>query len=198
MALNEDKGLFWNSLGGDRLYDAESMGKWLSKFFTSGVFAGDCAVTPGTGLSVNVAPGYVNIANPDAANPGGKVVIFDTSTNLTLELADGSKNRIDTVVVERNDNDREITLKIVKGTAATTPSATAPVRTAAIYQIVLAEIYIGAGATSISSSNITDKRNDPFVCGVITGTLNNFSYGTEALLSGVDALATGTFYFQYQ
>lgn len=197
---NDDKGFFWNSQGGDRKYNAESFGKWLSAFFTTGVLTGDCDVTAqGNNMKVIVAPGYVNINNPDAANPGGKVRLFESDTELTVEMADNINPRIDTVVVERNDNNREVVLKVVKGTAAADPVAKAPVRNGSVYQLVLAEIYVAAGVTTISNSNITMKRADPTVCGIITGavTNNQILYGTTDLIAGTSELPDGTIYFVY-
>lgn len=199
-ATNDDKGFFWNSAGGDRKYNADSLGKWLSAFFTTGVFAGDCEVTAtGSNMQVQMAPGYVNINNPDAANPGGKVRLFEAITTLTVETADAYSPRIDTVVIERNDNTREITAKIVTGVASATPTATAPVRNGSIYQLVLAEIYVAAGVTQILNSNITMKRSDPALCGIITGTVTNnqIMAGTTDLTPGESELADGVFYFVY-
>ena len=159
----ESHGLFWNSDGGDRTYDADSFSNWLKKFFTTGVFEGDLQVTNGTGMKVNVAAGYANIE--------GKVRQFEGTTSLTLQNADGSNGRIDTIVVEKNEGDRDISLKVVTGTASGTPEPIAPVRTGGVYQLVLAQVYVEAGATSIVQADITDKRTDPDVCGIVTGTV---------------------------
>lgn len=154
-----NKSLFYNSENGDRVYDADSFEHLLKKFFTSGVFTGNCQVSATTGMGVSVSAGY--------ANTDGKIRFFDEATALTLDNAHGTYNRIDTIVVERNDTNREITLKVVKGTNATEPEPTAPVRTGGIYQLVLAEIYVGAGVTSITDAVITDKRPDTDVCGYV-------------------------------
>lgn len=197
---NDDKGLFWNSEGSDRLYDANSLGKWLSRFFTTGVLPGDFEVTPGTGMTVNMAPGYVNIDNPDSANPGGKVRLFESTTNLALEMASSINPRIDTVVLERNDTDREITVKVVRGTPAEIPVPVEPVRTSSVYQLILAEIYVDVGVTSIDPEKITMKRADAAKCGIVTGTVSNnqIMAGTEDLEPGVSELADGVFYFVYE
>lgn len=199
VATNDDKGLFWNSEGSDRLYDANSLGRWLAKFFTTGVMPGDFEVTVVNGLTVSMAPGYVNISNPNSTIPGGKVRLFDEAEQFTLTMASSIYNRIDTIVIERNDTDREITAKVVMGTPAETPSPVPPVRTNSVYQLVIAEIYIPVGATSLTDDNITMKRADASVCGIITGTVSNNQIlaGTEDLEPGVSELADGTFYFVY-
>lgn len=154
-----NKSLFYNSENGDRVYDADSFEHLLKKFFTSGVFTGNCQVSATTGMGVSVSAGY--------ANTDGKIRFFDEATALTLDNSHGTYNRIDTIVVERNDTNREITLKVVKGTNATDPTPTEPVRTGGIYQLVLAEVYVHAGATSITDAVITDKRPDTDVCGYV-------------------------------
>ena len=158
-------GLFWNSVSSDRLYDADSFSEWLKKFFTTGVFNGDLQVLASSGMDVTVQTGYANIE--------GKVRFFDTATTFTLAPASGTYPRIDTIVVERNDTDREITVKYVQGTySGSTPTPTAPVRAAGVYQIVLAQIYVAVGATEIAQGNITDTRADNTLCGWVVGTVD--------------------------
>lgn len=159
-------GLFWNSQSNDRIYDADSFSEWLYKFFTTGVFNGDLQVTPSSGMVVSVGTGY--------ANCEGKVRFFDTSTTVTLSPASGTYPRIDTIVVRRDDTNRQITIEYVTGTYnGNTPSATAPTRAGGIYEIVLAEIYVDVGATSITAADITDTRSDTTVCGWVTGTVDS-------------------------
>lgn len=158
-------GLFWNSENSDRLYDADSFSEWLRKFFTTGVFNGELQVQASSGMAVTVGTGYANI--------NGKVRFFDTAENITISPASGSYPRIDTIVVERNDTDREITVKYVQGDYnGQNPSPTAPVRSANIYQIVLAQIYVGVGVTEITQANITDTRANTTLCGWVVGTVD--------------------------
>lgn len=162
-------GLFWNSENGDRLYDADSFAEWLSHFFTTGVFKDELFVQATEGMKVSVSSGYANV--------NGKVRFFGTSTNLNIEVSNGLYPRIDTIVVERNDTNREITLKVVKGNySGNNPEATAPVRTNVIHQLVIAKVYIGAGATAIYQKDITDTRMDSNLCGYVTATVENLNY----------------------
>lgn len=163
--MANEYGLFWNSVSSDRLYDADSFSEWLKKFFTTGVFNGDLQVLAASGMDATVQPGYANIE--------GKVRFFDTATTFTLAPASGTYPRIDTIVVERNDTGREITVKYVQGTySGNTPTPTAPVRAAGVYQIVLAQIYVAVGATEIVQGNITDTRADNTLCGWVVGTVD--------------------------
>lgn len=171
MATADSYGLFWNSDDGDRKYNADSFEKWLKKFFTSGVFEGDLQVTASSGMTVSVGTGYCNLF--------GKVGLFETASSITLDPANSVYPRIDTIVIERNDTDREITVHKVTGAY----SGDSPVPTArvwdtvnGIYQLVLAQIYVGVGASEITQANITDKRQDTSVCGYITGTVTEMDF----------------------
>lgn len=159
-------GLFWNSVSGDRTYDADSFAEWAKKFFTSGVFNGDLQVTAGSGMTVNVGTGYANIE--------GKVRFFDVTTAFTISPASGSYPRIDTIVVQSDTENRIISLQYVEGEySGLNPAPTAPVRSGGIYELVLAQIAVGAGVTQIEAGDITDKRADDAVCGWVTGTVDS-------------------------
>lgn len=171
MAKADRYGLFWNSNSGDRKYDAQSFEKWLKKFFTSGVFEGDLQVLASRGMTVQVQTGYSNV--------NGKVGLFESATNVTLSVANSRYPRIDTIIIERNDADRVIQIDKVTGEyTGENPQPTAPIwdETQGIYQLVLAQIYVGAGVSSISQEDITDKRTDTDVCGYIAGTVNEMDF----------------------
>ena len=171
MAKADRYGLFWNSDSGDRKYDAQSFEKWLKKFFTSGVFEGDLQVLASRGMTVQVQTGYSNV--------NGKVGLFESATNVTLSAANSRYPRIDTIIIERNDADRVIQIDKVTGEyTGENPQPTAPIwdETQGIYQLVLAQIYVGAGVSSISQEDITDKRTDTDVCGYIAGTVNEMDF----------------------
>lgn len=159
-------GLFWNSNSGDRTYDADSFAEWLEPFFKNGVFVSSLSLKAGGGMTVSVGPGtaYIN----------GKLRTFDTDTLLTIPTANGSYPRIDNIVVERNDTDREITLKVVQGTySGTTATAINPMRANGIYQLVIARVAVGAGVTGITASNITDCRADSGLCGYVSNAIDS-------------------------
>lgn len=159
-------GFFWNSNGGDRKYSADSMSDWLRKFFTTGVFNGDLQVTATSGMGISVGSGYANIK--------GKVVLYKNPQAFTLDVAYASVQRIDTVVVERNDVDRSFYIKVIKGSSNGQP--TAPVRNTTVYQLVIAQITVPAGATSITQSSITDTRMNSSLCGWVASTVTEINY----------------------
>ena len=161
--------LFYNSVNQDRVYDTDSYSDWLKKFFTTGVFKDEMQVTAAGGMYVQVGSGYVNV--------GGKVMQFDQST-LTVGTADSRYYRIDSVIVERNDTDRQFYLKIVPGGTGTESSVTGvtPTRSGGIYQLVLARIKVKPGATFITQQDITDTRADSDLCGIVAGTVEQMDF----------------------
>lgn len=162
-------GLFWNSESGDRKYGADNFAEWLRHFFTTGVFTGECAVTAADGMAVSMASGYANIE--------GKVRLFESATSLEIAAANASYPRIDTVVIRCSYTNREITAEVVQGGYnGTSPQATAPVRNAEMYELVVAQIYVGAGVTKITQANITDKRADTSVCGIVAATVKQIDF----------------------
>lgn len=175
MATADSFGLFWNSDAGDRKYNADSMERWLKKFFRTGVFEGDLQVVEASGMTIHVNTGYCNV--------NGKVGLFEAVNAITLDAPNSIYPRIDTIVIERNDIDRIIYLKKVTGSySGDTPRATDRVwdEVNGIYQLVLAEIYVNPGVSEIIQANITDKRPDINVCGYITGTVMEMDFSQFA------------------
>lgn len=168
-STGEPFGLFWDSENGDRTYSAASFEYWLKKFFTSGVFNGDLQVLATSGMTVKVTPGYTNV--------DGKVKFWNAEFNLTLQAANSTYPRIDTIVITRDNVNRQVICEVVTGAySGDTPQPTAPVRNAEIYQLVLAQIYVGTGVTEIIQSNITDTRPNNELCGYITGTVEELDF----------------------
>ena len=167
MARERSYDYFWNS-NSDRYYDAESMGDWLRPFFKNGVFNGQMQVTANDDMSVTVAAGYGYI--------NGKHRHFLTATTLDLETASGTLDRIDNVILRRDDTQRMIYLFIQKGGNAASPTAPALTRDGTIYDLKLAEIYIAAGTVKITQSEITDTRMNASVCGWVAATVTQIDF----------------------
>ena len=165
--------LFYNSVKvdgvDDRPYDADSFSDWLKKFFTTGVFEGELQVSAVSGMGISVSAGYVNI--------NGKVMMFGT-TPLAVGTADGTYYRIDSVIIERNDTDRQFYIKVVQGNTGTEDSVqgVTPVRSGTIYQLVLARIMVRPGATAITQADITDTRADSNLCGIVASTVTEMDF----------------------
>ena len=148
----------------DREYSAADYCDNLATVIKSGVRYSsddDLKVTAGNGMALTVAIGRAWI--------NGHYYYNDTAhTGLTISTAPtGSNARIDRIVLRLDTSvaTRDIFLAIVKGTAAAKPTAPALTRNGDIYELCLADVYVGAGVTSITAANITDQRANGTVCG---------------------------------
>nr|DAJ82163.1 MAG TPA: Receptor Binding Protein [Caudoviricetes sp.] len=98
----------------------------------------------------------VSISSGSAFNNG---MFYQNSTTVSLTISSntGSLPRKDAICIEFNGANSK--LVVTKGTPTTSPviSSTATDSN----HILLAEVLVGVGATSIQTSNITDKRNYP-------------------------------------
>lgn len=144
-------------------YDATDAETYLSTR-TSGVFDSDDSfpLTVVGGRSVSIGTGQAWIRNEDFA---GKSVCSNSAVLLTFDLADGSLNRYDRIVLRFDKVNARTELAIVKGSNASAPTPPAITRTADIYELGLYVVYFAAGSTTISLSDVTDTRSDPSVCG---------------------------------
>lgn len=150
----------------DRTYLAADFAAYFASFIGTGVFqehANALQVTANStaNMSVNVlsGQGWIN----------GYWYENTDTLNLTIGTADGVLNRIDSVVLRLGFSERQMWLTVVQGTAASSPIAPDVVRTADYYDLKLAEVYVAAGAITITQSAITDTRADSDVCGWVVG-----------------------------
>jgi len=104
-----------------------------------------------SGLQVRIAAGEAMVR--------GHYYINTSQATLTLDTA-GTDTRIDGVVVELDPAANTIVLKIIQGTAVVSnPVPPTPTQTdTGIYQILIALVTIPSEATSIVSSDVTDRR----------------------------------------
>lgn len=157
-----EKSGFFNSSGGDRLYDAADFAGYFSKLVTSGIFytaASNLQVTPGSGMSLSVAAGSAWIKGYAYENTD--------ALQLNLSTADGVKPRIDRVVLRLSAAERAVYLAVLTGTPSDNPAAPALTRTNDTYELGLAEILIPKGAVSVVAQNITDTRLNQALCGLV-------------------------------
>ena len=158
---------FFNSVSGDRKYKAEDWASYFGTLIGNGVFpnpATNLQVVPGaSGLTVTVHAGKAWI--------NGYYYNNTDDLTLTLPTPDGSKKRIDRIVVRWSLSDRKISAQVKSGTAATNPSASVLQRDSDVYELAIADVLVGVAATSITSASITDRRYDSTLCGVVTGTV---------------------------
>lgn len=164
-------------------YGAEALGAYLSTR-TRGVAASgqNLAVTAASGMSVAVSPG---LAWLKYAEYWGTCALQPQPLTLSIEVADGALSRIDAVVcrLDKIKNCAEITVK--KGAYASSPTVVAPVRNDNYDEIYLATINVTPGLIAISQEQITDRRLDPSVCGLMADSI------TKIDTAGIHAQVTG-------
>ncbi|MCR0333846.1 hypothetical protein MKA37_22175 [[Clostridium] innocuum] len=170
---------FFNSVNGDRLYDANDFNYGLRKLISNGVFA-----TPSDNLQVIAGSGMSVVIKKGEARLDWKWFISDADEIISITASDVSLNRIDRVVIRLDFTARTIDFMIKKGASATNPVAPAIERTSAVFEIGLALVSVPKQTTAITQSLITDTRLDAGVCGVVTGL--------------VDQVDTTTLFTQYQ
>ena len=161
---------FFNSVNGDRKYNADDISNYFLKLISNGVFAtpsNAMQVQANSGMTVQVSAGWGFIQCKWINNSSPYLLRLDTS-DLIL-------NRIDRIVLrlDASASGRSMGIYIKKGTPANNPVAPALTRvTGGVWELSLAQIYVGAGVTSISQANITDERPNTSVCGFVTGLID--------------------------
>jgi hypothetical protein len=109
---------FFDSVGGDRKYNASQLSSLFNGLINDGVFMsiGDTfIVSPSSGMNVSVGTGRAWFNGTWTNN--------DSELILTIEASELILNRIDAIVIEVNSNadTRSNTIKVLKGTPSSTP-----------------------------------------------------------------------------
>lgn len=158
---------FYNSMNGDRKYDAVQLSSIFDGVIRDGVFQsiGEYLVTkPGTGMQVLVSPGKAWFDHTWTIN--------DSIYPLEIEEADITLKRYDAVVLETDANKtvRQNSIFIVKGTPATDPSKPNIISEGSRHQHPLAYILVKPRATNIEAEDIeimVGKSECPFVTSIL-------------------------------
>lgn len=158
---------FYNSLNGDRKYNAIQMGRIFDGLISDGVFA-----TVGNALIVKAATG--NTVNVDTGKAwfNHTWTVNDAILPLELPEADILLDRIDAVILEVNASSmvRQNTIKFLKGTASSTPVRPSLENSEEVHQYPLCYIYRKYGATAITQADITPmvgSTETPFVTALL-------------------------------
>lgn len=148
---------FFNSLNGDRTYSADDLNYFINGVMTDGIVKGY-----GSALEV-VANGTLNLTVLDGkAFCLGRYV--ENVGSLTVEIEGGETYpRIDAVVVGVDLTERTGSIYVKKGEAGSTTSYPVIENTETLKELCLAYVYVGAGATTITT--VTDTRSDELVSG---------------------------------
>lgn len=153
----------------DRKYNANDYSDNLAVVISNGVLRSendDLRVTAsGMLITVGVGRAWIN----------GHYYYNDTPLSFAAVTAPAGGTRYDRVFLRLNTDiaARSIELVYRQGTAANNPVKPAPVREGNIYELVLADIFIGTNATSVT---VTDTRADKTLCGWVYSTSGDNSF----------------------
>lgn len=170
---------FFGSINGDRRYKPADFAAFFADFIGNGVYA-----KPSSGMQVMEKSNMTITVKPGTGFINGYRVNNDSEYDITLATADGVLKRIDRIVLQWDNANRAINIVVKKGAFASNPVVPTIQRDADYYELVLADVLVGAGITRITQASITDQRLNNALCGIVTG-----------LISQVD---TTTLFNQYQ
>lgn len=152
---------YFDSINGDRTYNAEQMSNYFDGLVSNGVYEmiGDrFNVTVQSGMTLNVGSGRAIIQSHWVKN--------DDIQTVTLDASNAQYPRIDVVCLRLDMDARSIILTKKTGTPAATPVMPDITRNADVYELYLASVLVPAGATT--PQTITDLRPSS-LCGWVTG-----------------------------
>ena len=149
---------FFNSVDGDRKYNAEQMSTYFDGLVSDGIFQSvgkKFSVTAGTGLTVNIDTGRALIECHWLNN--------DNVLTISLDSADVQNDRKDLIVIKLDYSARTMGVEYISGAESVKNTET-------VKYLVLAKITVPAGATAITQANNKDNRGSalcPWVTGLV-------------------------------
>nr|DAW81112.1 MAG TPA: Receptor Binding Protein [Caudoviricetes sp.] len=183
----------------DRAITAEQERMFNKLRYVNGVFnpdGGSLLVTSNNNMTVSVAAGGCHIE--------GAIFYSDSPITLLIEAAHSTLNRIDRIVAQFNTSDSVRAINIIArtGTAATNPVPPELRTEPNLYEIALADIYVGKNISSVGTANITDQRLNAELCGQVvpaiplpldlTGIYNQYEASLNKWFDTVAAALDGT------
>lgn len=162
---------FFNSVDHDRLYDATDISRLFDGLIRDGIFAsiGDCLVVKQSNqMNVTVGTGRAWFNHTWSYN--------DALYPVTIPPSEILMDRIDAIVLEINsvESVRANSIKLIKGTPASTPTKPALTNTKEVHQYPLAYVKVGKEVTSIRQADIENCVGTS-VCPFVTGILEVIS-----------------------
>lgn len=158
---------FYNSLNGDRKYDAIQLSNLFDGLIIDGIFAsiGTCfVVNADTGINLNVGIGKAWFNKTWTYN--------DAIHPMEAPISEVLLDRIDALVIEVNTSEavRANSIKFVQGTPSNSPVNPTLASGTTLNQYPLCYIYRPAGSSEISQAQITNMvgtESTPFVTGIL-------------------------------
>lgn len=158
---------FFNSVNGDRRYNAEQMSSIFNGIINDGVF-----MNIGTSFGVRATTGYDITVGIGRAWFNGAWIYNDSVLPINADISELVLDRYDAVVIEINHTEpvRKGDIKIVKGNPSSSPKYPDLIRTTYVNQYPLAYIFRKAGSTVINQADITNMigtSSCPYVTGIL-------------------------------
>lgn len=164
---------FFNAVNSDRVYNADQISNMFEGLISDGVYesvGSAYLVTASSGMIVNVGTGRALLRAKWAKN--------DAPVSVEITAANAILPRYTAVVLRLDIANRAIFIETIDGSPASTPTKPSILRNDSYYDLLLAYIYVPAGATSISQSNIEDMRANTIYCGWVTGIITQVDTST--------------------
>lgn len=158
---------FYNSLNGDRKYDARQVSRLFDGLITDGVYrsiGSAFAVSVNSGMTLNVAEGRAWFDHTWTLN--------DTIMTVTLPEAHSVYSKIVAIVIRIDKANRVNSIVYKEGTAGSEPQKPTMDKTTNLSEYPLAYVTIGPGVMEISPGKIEQvigTSECPFVTGVVQG-----------------------------
>jgi len=161
---------YFDSINGDRKYNADQMSNYFEGLVSDGVF-----LNVGNALKVNSASGMNVTVATGRAIINCKWIKNDSTLTLPITGSSVNQDRYTAVVFYLDKVNRKLGITTIDGTPAAPGSAQPPTitNTSTLIYKVLAYVLVPAGSTSIAGANITDTRADNSLCGWVTGLVIN-------------------------
>ncbi len=158
---------FFDSVSGDRRYNAQQISSIFDGIINDGVFA-----NIGSAFSVKADTGNNLMVGIGRAWFNHSWIYNDAILPLTLEASELLLDRYDAVVIEVNHSTsvRKNDIKIVSGTPSSDPKQPTMIKTTDVHQYPLAYIHVKAGSDEITQSDITNMvgtSSCPYVTGLL-------------------------------
>lgn len=185
-----EKSSFFNSVNGDRKYNAADWAAYFAGLVGNGVFgspADGLKVVPDTNTQIALQPGAAWINGYFYSNTAKMVI--------ELPAPNGVLNRIDRIVIRWSLNDRTMKAAIKSSPLASSPVVPVLQRDGSVWELAVADVFVAAGATSITENNITDQRGNENLCGTVssivseTHTHDNATQTKPGFMSAADKKA---------
>lgn len=158
---------FFNSMNGDRRYNAEQMSAIFDGIINDGILANigtafTVTSTGGNSVEIGVGRAWFN----------STWIYNDAILPLTLGDSDLVLDRIDAIVIEINHTDevRKGDIIVVKGTPASSPVRPTLTNTEDVHQYALAYVYRKGDSTYFDQADITSMigtSGTPYVTGIL-------------------------------